>query len=245
MIRYSCYFLRLITFWSIAATAWVAAQEGEERIRTEFLTVSVNQDLPPLHYLNNGKPAVLEVFMTGMGSPLSYRGPRVLRLFASEADLTPVEGAPVPVPLAQVLLPSEGRVVLLFSKGGAADEIQLRALGINADKLRAGDYQFFNYSRQSIAILLGSEKLALRAGEQSSLSAAAWRQGFQDLDVKLGLAGAGGAIRPVYSSVWGHRPERRSLIMIFDQADPNRPLDVRRFYDVPGVAAMEVNEPMP
>ena len=41
--------------------------------------------------------------------------------------------------------------------------------------------------------------------------------------------------------MWGHRPERRMFIFLFDRGDPGRPLEIRKTYDVPAVAAIPVN----
>ena len=44
-----------------------------------------------------------------------------------------------------------------------------------------------------------------------------------------------GKLERVYSSVWGHRPERRMFVFIFDRPDKNRPLDIRMFFDLPAI----------
>ena len=217
--------------------AWPALGADEEQCRTDLLGVCINRDLPGYHYLNGGRPALFEATMAGMGSPVAYRGPRRLRFHAREADLVAApDGAPVP-PICEVLLPAEDRVLLIFSFAGPDDSRpSVRAVGASTKGLKAGDYRIFNFSRADVGIILGDRKVGLAAGKDTTLSSPAWRDQVADLSFQLAIAENGSA-RRIHSSVWGHRPERRMFVFLLGTPDPARPLEVRRTYDVPSVAA--------
>ncbi len=226
--------MRLLLFLLLLPLAAARA----DTIRTELLTIALNGQPAPLHYLNDSRPATLEAFMTGMGSPVAYHGDRLLRLYRSAADLAPPKGGKPPVPAAEVTLPQAGRCLLLLSL--PADEngpIALRAIDVSTDLLRAGDYRIFNFSKHPLAVILGEKRLAVRPGGDATATHAGWRDGILDLPAHFGIANPDGTARTAYSSVWGHRPERRHFLLVFDRDDPNRPLDIRRYHDVPGLAA--------
>ncbi len=210
------------------------AQQAPEQISTELLTLSVDQNLKPLHYMNDGQPVEIKVTMAGMGGPTAYVGNRTLRLYADAADLmAKPEGEPAPVPVAQVTLPKEKRILILFSQGpGGAQDVRMRAIGIAESMVGKGDYMVFNFSRSPIGVMMDQMRVGVKSGHHEVLSSAAWKQEVKDLNVKLGVASENQVI-PAYSSVWGHRPVRRSFVLVFDRNDKGRPLDVRRFHDLP------------
>ena len=110
----------------------------------------------------------------------------------------------------------------------------VRAVGISTGELREGDYRVFNFSRQPVFAILNDKKVRVPPGKTTDLSAPSWRRETMDMTVKLGLPKEG-KVQVVYSSVWGHRPGRRMFLFILDRSDEFRPLDIRRFFDVPGV----------
>jgi hypothetical protein len=55
-----------------------------------------------------------------------------------------------------------------------------------------------------------------------------------DMEVRLGVRD-GEEPQVVYSSVWGHRPGRRTFLFVIDRPDKFRPVDIRRFFDTPSV----------
>jgi hypothetical protein len=209
---------------------------GDETVEKELLTVCLNGTIPGFFYRSGNKVFRLDAFATGIGAPLLYKGPAELLLYGKAADLTPRKrGEPIPVPLARVVLPADKRVLLVFAfdaKTGS-DRPGVVAHGVSTS-LRAGDYRLFNFSTKEVFYILGDKKGVLAPGRQGNLSSASWRSEVQDLLVRVGLDSDGDR-RVVYSSAWGHRPQKRNFLFFFDQADRNRPLDIRRYYDVPGI----------
>lgn len=225
----------------LVAAILTSAAEEIPVIRTELLSVCINGDVDDFHYLNNGKPAVMQGYMAGMGSPVSYRGPQRLAFFKQAADLTPPKDGPAPVPLCVANLPAENRVLLIFSFGGPDNtKPSVRAVGASTDRMKAGDYRVFNFSKQDVGIIFADQKAGLAPGKDTTLSSSLWREKVADIGVQLAVA-KDNIPRRVYSSMWGHRPERRMFVFLFDRSDPNRPLDVRKTYDVPEIAAIPVN----
>lgn len=225
----------------LLATSPTSAAEDSPMIRTELLSVCINGDVDDFHYLNNGKPAVLQGYMAGMGSPISYRGPRRIMFFKQASDLTPSKDGPPPVPLCVADMPDENRVLLIFSFGGPKNtKPSVRAVGASTDRMKAGDYRVFNFSKQDVGVIFADQKAGLAPGKDAMLSSALWRVKVADIGVQFAVV-QDKTLKRVYSSMWGHRPERRMFVFLFDRSDTNRPLDVRKTYDVPGIAAIPVN----
>ena len=234
----SCVLASLLFFF---VTNHIKAAEEVPIIRTELLSVCINGDVDDFHYLNNGKPAVLQGYMAGMGSPISYRGPRRIMFFKQASDLTPPKDGPPPVPLCVADMPDENRVLLIFSFGGPKNtKPSVRAVGASTDRIKSGDYRVFNFSKQDVGVIFADQKAGLAPGKDTLLSSALWREKVADIGVQFAVA-EGKVPKRVYSSMWGHRPERRMFVFLFDRGDANRPLDVRKTYDVPGIAAIPVN----
>lgn len=232
----------LVVLLMLAPAARTAAAGNDEpSIRTELLCVCINGDVNDFHYLNNGKPAIMQAQMAGMGSPVSYRGSRRLAFHDQAADLSPPKDGPPPVPLCEAVLPEENRVLLIFSFGGEGNaKPAVRAVGVSTDRMKSGDYRVFNFSKQNVGLILGDQKAGLAPGKDSTLTSALWRDKVADIAVQIAVV-QNKTAKKVYSSMWGHRPERRMFIFLFDRGDPGRPLEIRKTYDVPAVAAIPVN----
>jgi hypothetical protein len=216
------------------------AAAQDDIIETEFLTLSFNGTVKGFYYRNGKEISKLEASRQGISAPIAYRGSSVLSLYENETDLAPPEkGREPPKPVLQVLLPANNdRVLLLFTFADAKSPLPtLRALGISTTAMKEGDYRIFNLSKQDVFAILNEQKASIAPGKSNSLTSAAWRGGVMDMNVSFGLRKEDGQIRPVYSSVWGHRPVRRMFVFIFDRPDKFRPLDIRMFYDVPKIKA--------
>lgn len=211
-----------------------------DEITTEFVTLSLGGAVPAYYYRGNKEAIKLEVSAQGIGAPVTYRGPAVLALYDDPAKLAPRKrNEPEPVPALQARLPAgEDRILLVFSanQNGKASEPKVQAFGISTGKMREGDYRIFNFSHQIIYAILDGRKARIHPGKPVDLSSPAWRTGMMDMEVKLGV-GDQGKPREVYSSVWGHRPGRRTFLFVLDRPDEFRPVDIRRFHDTPDVDA--------
>lgn len=222
-----------------------SAAAEEDTVKLELLTLSFNGSVRELYYRNGKDVVEMSASQQGIGAPFLYKGPRLLALYNDPNDLEPrKEGAAVPKPVAQVLLPSkENRALLIFAfdkKNEGAPRV--KAYGIDTGGMKNGDYRLFNFSKKPIAVMLGNEKkLALKPRQNSLVSSVKWREEIIDLDVRFATP-INGRLEQVYTSVWGHRPERRMFVFIFDRPDKNRPLDIRMFFDLPAVKSAELTE---
>ncbi|MEP4077243.1 hypothetical protein [Haloferula sp.] len=215
----------------------VACAQEEDVITTKILSVGLRGSVDGLFFVNGGGVEELRATMTGLGNGIDYKGPAVLSFYESAEAMVPKKGEEPPKPLARVRLPKDQDRVLLViappAKGKKGPT--MKAYGISTDTLKAGDYRFFNFSRGDVAVILGKEKLGIGPGAVESVSSVVWKKEVIDLPIKLGRRQDDGEVKLVYSSVWGHQPKQRNMIMVFDGGSRARPLEVRRFADVPGV----------
>jgi len=227
----------------LSALASLAPLLAQDRpLKTKLLPVGVAGAVSELYFRNDGKPAELKASMTGLGAGIDYTGPARLALYASEEALNPpAEGEKPPQPLTVVTLPEGADRVLLVIAPPPKDQKgpAIRAYPVSTGDLSSGDYRFFNFSPDSTAIVLGEKRVGLKPGDISTVTSAEWKRETVDLPVKIGLPTDSGSLRMVYSSVWGHQPAQRNFILIFKGTSAARPLDVRRFYDVPGASPQE------
>lgn len=221
---------------SIALATMAIGAEPGGQVRTEFVTLSLGKNEGPFYYRNDGEIATLSASSKGIGAAIAYNGSRLLSLYGSPDGLTERQvGETVPKPVAQVRLPfGEDRVLLMFSNPGGIDKdaVTLNATGISSDKMKAGDYRLFNMSKQQVLVVMNEQKAVIEPRSIADVSDASWKSDVIDMQVQLGVKDEGGP-RRVYSSVWGHRPGRRTFLFIFDRSDEFRPVEIRCYYDVP------------
>jgi hypothetical protein len=225
---------------SLSLAVSIAGLTRADEVTTEFVTLGLGGGVPTYYYRDNKEIIKLEVTAQGIGAPVTYRGPALLSLYDNPAALAPRDSnEPEPVPVLQAKLPvGEDRILLVFSAAQTAkgSESKLHALGISTLKMKQGDYRVFNFSRKSVYAIMDSKKAVIQPGKPFDLSSSVWRSRTLDMEVKIGL-NEGDGLRQVYSSVWGHRPTRRTFLFVFDRPDEFRPLEIRRYHDVPKVRA--------
>jgi hypothetical protein len=215
------------------ATLSARAQEPE-LIRTEVLTLALDEPVAGLFFHNGKEVSVFQANLTGLGQPLLYHGPRRFLLRTSEAEFS--AKPPLPDPAAFVDLPvGADRVLLLCMKSGK-EPLKLKAYDISTGKSSAGDYRFFNFSKQSISVILGEKRFAIQAGRDSIISELSWKKETLDLPMQMAVVKEGKP-KLVYSAVWGHRSGRRNFVFLFDGKQVAKPVGVYRFFDIPSAAA--------
>lgn len=204
------------------------------QVQTQILTVALSQ-VPGEYFYKSGeevRPFAAEP--SGLGSPMAYKGPQVFILHTDKAAFEKLpEGQKPPVPAAFVTLPEGSDRVLIVSAPLPDQKIRLIAYDIATSKMKEGDYRFFNFSKLKLSMMLGDERALVESGSDQLLTDEAWRSKIQDLPVKMAVVQSDNkTATQVYSSLWGHRPVRRNLIFLFDGDRPNRPVQMRRFYDI-------------
>jgi len=206
------------------------APAQEVTISTEILTIAIDEPVSGLFYHNGSEICNLQANLTGLGEPLVYKGPRLFELRASPAEFS--VPAPLPKPTAWVELPVNSDRVLLICIKSAAAPVKLVAYDIGKARITAGDYRFFNFSHSAVSAIFGEKKFSVSPGADTLLSNEAWKTDVAEIDIKLAVITDGKA-KPVYSSVWGHRPGRRNYVFFFDGQQTYKPVKICRFFDVP------------
>jgi hypothetical protein len=214
----------------ILACCAVPAAGQEPNVSTEVVSIALDGHVSGL-FFNNGKEiSVFQASPTGLGEPLSYKGPRRFALRSSEAEFA--MKPPLPAPAAWVDLPTgSDRVLLACIKSGEAP-LKLAAYDIGKARLRAGQYRVYNFSHSTVSMILGEGKTAIEPGKDVLLSSPSWEKEVMEIDVAAAIVKDGKA-KPVYSSQWGNRPGRRNFIFIFDGPRSYQPLKFCRFFDTP------------
>jgi hypothetical protein len=198
-------------------------------IKTRILTISLDQPLENVFFLNAGKVEPFTSDRTGLGSPFDYTGTRelILRANADEFAAKP----PVPPPLASVLLPAQAKLVLLVA-GHTDEKIKLTAYDVSSGAFRAGDYRVFNFSDKTVSLIFGRVKFALKPNEDKIVSDVALQDKALDVVVQIAQV-ENGEPKRVYNSAWGHQPVKRNFVFLFNGSHPTRPIAIRRFSDRP------------
>ncbi len=215
------------------------AHSQEPLVKTEIVTIALDESVGGLYFDNGVGVSLFQANPTGLGQPLKYKGPRrfVLRTSAAEFSMEP----PLPAPHAWVDLPKNSDRVLLVCLKSGDEPVKMVAYDIGKTRIGAGEYLFFNFSKNMIAVNFGSKKFALKPGKETLVSDAAWKRDVIEIDLMMGIAKDGKA-KPVYSSQWGNRPGRRNYIFMFNGAHTYKPIRICRFFDVPPKEA-EQNKP--
>lgn len=221
-------FLPLLVLGLIPFTA--PAQEQPATVSTEILTLALNDPVDGLFFFDGKQVQPFQANLTGLGQPMSYKGPQRFSLRATEAEFA--AKPPLPAPVAAVDLPTNSNRVLMLCMKYGEEPLKIRAYDIATGKSKAGDYRFFNFSKQAISVILGGEKFALAAGRDTLASASSWGRETLDLPMQMAVV-EGGKAKLVYSAVWGHRPGRRNFVFLFDGKHPSKPVGVYRFFDIP------------
>ena len=228
-------FLPFTILLLIAASCPGQSDKGEE-ITTELVTLALGRGVPAYYYGDRKDVVKLETSTRGIGAPVTYRGPTDLLLYLEPSGPNGGDGKGLkPKPALTVSLPTgQNRILLIFttSRTGQGSQTKVRALGIATDKMKSGDYRIYNFARKGVYVVMNKAKAIIQPGKSADITSTSLQSDIQDMVVRFGLKDGDG-LRQVYSSAWGHRPERRSFLFIFDRDDKYSPFEIRRYHDVP------------
>lgn len=206
---------------------------GEVTVNTEIVTIALDSSVSGLFFHNGKDISVFQANTTGIGEPLTYKGPRRFIIRASEAEFS--MKPPLPAPVAAVDLPLDSdRVLLACLKTGNAP-LKIIAYDIGKARIGAGDYRFFNFSHSVISVIFGGKKFAVKPGEETLASHASWKEEVMEIDMAMAIV-KDNKVKPAYSSQWGNRPGRRNYVFMFDGPQEYKPIKICRFFDVPSSA---------
>lgn len=210
-------------------------------ISTEILTVAVSGDSPNYYFGTENKIFRLAASATGISNPTLYTGPARLALYSEAQHLAPPPEGEEPVPPAAIVsLPREDRVLLLFAADPKDNKkLIVKAFGIDKSSLRGGDYMAYNFSKNPTFLILGHgeevySKVKILPKKSAKLSHPKLRSEILDLPVQLGIE-KDGAYKVISKKLWGHRNLKRTFLFFFDGPSERQPIDLRRYYDVPGI----------
>jgi hypothetical protein len=208
----------------------VSSLAQEKPVQTEILTIALDEAVDGLFFYDGNAAVPFQANITGLGQPVSYKGPPLFILRASAAEFS--AKPPLPPPAAFVDLPTNANRVLLCCLKSENTPLKIVAYDISSTGSRAGDYRFFNFSKQALSVNLGEKSFALESKHDKNLSDQSWQNNVLDIPMQVATVQDGKA-QLVYSSVWGHRPGRRNFIFMFDGTHPSKPINICRFFDIP------------
>lgn len=219
---------------ALLALGALSAVAKEPEVRTELVTLALEQPVEGLYARSAGGNLRLDANLTGLSQPVAYRGPQRIVFHRTAAALT--APPPGPTPACVVLLPAHAERVLLACFQGADPNLRIVAYDLSAKTLHDGDYHFFNFSHSALSIILGTQKFTLNPTADAVLSDALWRKEVLDVEMRAATVVAGKTTQ-IYASVWGHRPGARNLVFLFDGQHRDKPIAIRRFKDIAPVRA--------
>lgn len=211
----------------------ISSLAQETPIKTEILTIALDEAVDGLFFYDGKAVVPFQANITGLSQPVAYEGSRHFILRATEDEFT--AKPPLPPPAAMVDLPPNVTRVLLCCLKSESTPLKIVAYDISSTGSRAGDYRFFNFSKQTLSVKLGDKSFALESKLDKNISDRSWQDEVLDLPMQVATVD-GRKAQLVYSSVWGHRPGRRNFIFMFDGSHPSKPISICRFFDIPSTA---------
>jgi len=208
----------------------ISSPAQETAVKTELLTIALDEAVDGLLFFDSKAVVPFQANITGLSQPITYIGPSRFILRSTEAEFT--AKPPLPPPAAFVDLPLNATRVLLCCLKSANTPLKIVAYDISSTGSRAGDYRFFNFSKQALSVNIGEKSFAIESRIDRNVSESSWQNDVLDLPMQVASVKDGKA-QLVYSSVWGHRPGRRNFIFMFDGSHPSKPINICRFFDIP------------
>lgn len=203
-------------------------------INTEIVTIALDDSVSGLFFHNGKDISSFQANPTGLGEPLTYKGPQKFMLRTSEAEFS--MQPPMPAPHAWVNLPPNSERVLIACLKTSDAPVKMIAFDIGKARIGAGEYRFFNFSHSVIPVIFGDKKFSVKPGEDTLVSHSNWKEQVMEIDVIMAIM-KDNKPKPVYSSQWGNRPGRRNYIFMFDGPQEYKPIRICRFFDVPPAAS--------
>jgi|GEM_PF-1452478 hypothetical protein len=214
-----------------------------DTIKTELITLGIKAQIGPYYYLDKNEVKELSISRHGISSPVIYRGSIGLLLYLNKPTAEDIKNLkskkdPAPKPdLVVKLDKTTGRTLLLFSqrktKENEPSSTLVRSHPISNTSSSNGDYLIFNLSKLDVYILLDKKIKQIKPQKSVTFKAATWKESAVDLEIKLGQK-KDDQLKSVYNSVWGHQPNQRAILFVYDRGGKKGGLAIRRYYDHPG-----------
>ena len=94
---------------------------------------------------------------------------------------------------------------------------------VSSNTLKPGNYRVFNFSKNSISVILGDQKFSVRPRMDRTVDDRKWHEETIALPLQIGTV-VNKKTTLVYSSFWEHYPMRRNLLFLFDGRHPSEPV---------------------
>lgn len=192
-------------------------------VRTQLLIQAMHRPLSGLYFQSGGRVHELRASMTGLGLPIAYEGPQILRLFQTKEAVT----ADPPVqPALTVQIPENSDRVLLLAFHPPDQDLGLLAFPISSEGMKEGDYRFFNFSQYRLVLRLGEDYFNMERGQTILRMNQDGDRDAQDLIIQI-AAEHQARPRLVYSSVLAHQKDQRNFVFLVPGSHPSMPVQVR------------------
>ncbi|MEY4483674.1 MAG: hypothetical protein RL693_1126 [Verrucomicrobiota bacterium] len=204
-------------------------------------SVSLDKSTPLI--LSTGEVKIASSFRSELQP---YLGPAVIEFFTSPPLPDPASSDQVAKPVASVLLPpDQSRLLLLFFKQTATTNhngqtYRIEILPDNLDELPMGGYLMINTTGKKLIGRSGKQSFEVPAHSSKPLPTPSdasqklewffWNEAHKD--------------KPLYSSVWQHRSDSRTLVFITDSDEQRGALAIKAIQDI-GVPATPKEEAPP
>lgn len=238
----------LILILSFLASCFIHALDQTDPFPTErrviFSCLSWDDEIETLYFrtlvnLNKQAPLMIGASSVNIASSFrsesqSYLGPAVLEFYSTLPSVNPISLEKSPKPVASVLLPpNKARVLLLFIKQApTADHPNLHhyieVLSDDLDNFPMGGYLLKNSTSKNLIATINKQSFELAAHSTKSLASPSdstqkiewllWNETHKD--------------KPIYSSLWQHRPDSRTIIFITESEEQRGSLSVKAIQDI-------------
>ncbi|MGJ8642082.1 MAG: hypothetical protein ACSHX9_01635 [Luteolibacter sp.] len=234
-----CSITAILSAFGLILSSISPVQAEPETINTDLMAITLGGVVPGYFYLKGDDKIRMTAHSRGITAPAIYTGSAVLNFYK---DLNALESSKEDdssaKPIASVTLPAGcDRTLLVFDFTADKEVPELKAFGIKNAEFGESDYRLFNFSEKPVhAVLKEEDSIEVPAGEQMTVKTAEWGKEIQSIQVTFSLD-SDGSVKPQYSSVWGHRPERRSFIFVSAEPEDEQQIRVAKFFDIPSVKA--------
>lgn len=212
----------------------------DDEIETQYYRTLIKDPKAPVYFtMNKPVPLVISIGGTKIASsfrsePQSYLGPAILEFFTIPPPTKTTPKVRTPEPVASVFLPPDKtRVLLLFFKQtSAADHsnprYHIEVIPDSLDDLPMGGYLLINSTGKK---LIGSaEKLSFELEAHSKKHLPSPADTIQKLEWIFWNDSR--KKKPLYSSLWSHRPDGRTIILITDSEEQRDALTIKAIQDI-------------
>ena len=208
----------------------LSAQSTDEESLVSLEFTALNWDnklIKELKYLSDQEVESIDIYYRGFTVPTEYKGTPQMTFFREKLNSN--TGEMIRTPVGSVLMPDNANeVLLIFIRDPNREEEYYQITAINRDRadFPKGSYQIYNLSDYAIAGKVDDSTFQLAKRENSIIRLS--RKETAAIEVKFARTDEDGW-KLAYSSLWGHKVNKRVNIFICNSGDLVNPVKVRKF----------------